>query len=68
MATEQTQRYCPSCQRNVMATRAGTNHILHLLLTVFTAGCWLLVWVLSSIRFGGWRCTFCGSQRTESPK
>ena len=24
----------------------GTNHILHLLLSVFTAGIWLIVWVL----------------------
>jgi len=43
-----------------MIRRKGTNHVLHLLLTVLTAGLWLIVWILVSIKIGGWRCSQCG--------
>jgi hypothetical protein len=39
----------------------GTNHILHLLLTLVTFGVWLIFWFGSTVKFGGWRCTQCGS-------
>jgi len=69
MATyEETQRYCPSCARNVLARRRGTNHVLHLLLTMFTMGLWLLVWMGQSVRFGGWRCSQCGHAKLEGPR
>ncbi|MHC4239959.1 MAG: hypothetical protein ACYSUC_09440 [Planctomycetota bacterium] len=39
----------------------GTNHVLHLLLTLVTGGLWLIVWILCAIKIGGWRCVQCGS-------
>lgn len=44
-----------------MVQRPGANHILHLLLTFFTCGFWLLVWLGQSVRMGGWRCPWCGT-------
>ena len=38
--------------RAAMIKGSKVNHILHLLLSVFTAGLWLLVWLLVAI-FGG---------------
>ena len=67
MPTEETQRYCPSCERNVLARRKGTNHVLHLLLSIITVGLWLPIWLLASVRMGGWRCASCGST-TRTPR
>ena len=60
MGVDQTSKFCPLCQKPTLWSRPGTNHILHLLLTVFTVGFWLPVWILASIRIGGWRCQSCG--------
>jgi hypothetical protein len=53
--------FCRHCGSQVMVTREGVNHILHLLLTVFLCGLWLFVWIPLAIGGGGpWRCTRCG--------
>lgn len=52
--------HCLSCASNVLVRRKGTNHILHLFLSVFSMGFWLPIWLLASVRIGGWRCTKCG--------
>jgi len=62
MATQETGKYCKTCQGNTLARRKGTNHILHLLLTLLTGGLWVIVWILTSVKIGGWRCTQCGSK------
>ena len=49
-----------------MIRRPGTNHILHLILTLVTFGMWLVVWVLISIKIGGWRCSQCGGRVSRS--
>lgn len=64
MAVQEATGFCKVCQRQVMIRRAGTNHVLHLLLSIFTAGLWLPIWILSSIKIGGWRCSACGSRTT----
>ena len=61
MALEYTGGYCKQCARPSKLERKGTSHILHLLLTICTAGLWLIVWFGSSVKFGGWRCHQCGS-------
>jgi ribosomal protein S27AE len=68
MAFEETQKFCPSCGRNVLARRKGTNHILHFLITFLTCGIWLLFWAGSSVKFGGWLCSQCGSNALQGPK
>jgi hypothetical protein len=62
---DETQLYCKQCNRNVLAKRKGTSHIFHLIMTIFTAGLWLLVWLGQSIKVGGWRCAFCGGTKLE---
>jgi outer membrane biosynthesis protein TonB len=60
VALDQASKFCKRCNKPTLHARPGTNHILHLLLTVLTLGFWIPVWVLSSIRIGGWRCQTCG--------
>jgi hypothetical protein len=60
MAQERTGGFCNYCARPVLVERQATNHVLHLLLTIFTCSLWLIIWVLASIKIGGWRCTVCG--------
>ncbi|ATG73659.1 hypothetical protein AN401_07145 [Zobellella denitrificans] len=65
MAEEKKSAYCKSCERRVVVFRKGTNHILHLLLSIITFGLWLIIWFGCAVKFGGWRCTECGSKRVQ---
>ncbi len=60
MSDEKTSKFCATCNRQSLAVRKGTNHILHLLISCVTFGLWIPVWVLTSIKIGGWRCNVCG--------
>lgn len=62
MGLQRTSRWCGYCGERVLAERAGTSHVLHLLLSVLTCGLWLVVWLGTAIKFGGWRCSRCGSR------
>ncbi len=76
MAQEYTAGYCNNCQADRKLERKATNHILHFFITVvlgiYTAGIgaviWIAVWILSSIKFGGWRCSACGSTNVVAKK
>jgi hypothetical protein len=52
MANVRTGRYCSYCDAMVTATQRQPNHILHLLLAVFTLGLWLPVWLFIAIASG----------------
>lgn len=52
--------FCPDCNRNVLYRRTGPNHILHLLLSVITAGLWLPVWFVLTLLQKPYRCPNCG--------
>jgi hypothetical protein len=45
----------------LLCQREGTNHILHLLVSVLLCGMWLIPWALFSVIKGPWRCSVCGS-------
>ena len=60
MAMQEKGGFCATCSKHVMVRRKGTSHLLHLVLSVFTFGLWIIVWILVSVKFGGWRCTQCG--------
>lgn len=60
MGLEQSTKMCRTCGKHTVVQRPGANHVLHLLLTILTAGLWLVIWVLSAVRIGGWRCSQCG--------
>jgi len=60
MGIAHTEKYCKRCEKHVLAQKKTANHILHLLLSIFTAGLWIIMWILVGIRIGGWRCSQCG--------
>jgi len=60
MAFQESTRFCKICNKQVLVRRKGTNHILHLILSFLTAGFWIPIWILLSIKIGGWRCSQCG--------
>ena len=66
MTVQHASGYCRACGRRAAIHRPGTNHVLHLLLTLFSFGLWLPLWVLGSIQFGGWRCVACGMKASKS--
>lgn len=66
MSQQHRSGWCARCQRQVVVFRPGANHILHLLLTLVTCALWLIVWLGSAIRFGGWRCSVCGSNQVSN--
>jgi hypothetical protein len=58
---KQDSRYCPNCSAQVLATAPATNHLLHLVLSVLTAGFWLVIWLLVPLLWSKpYRCTRCG--------
>ena len=61
MGIQHTQKFCDRCEDYVLAVRKGPNHILHLILSIITGGLWIIIWILVSLKIGGWRCPNCGS-------
>jgi len=59
--------YCGNCQKQVLIRRKGTNHLLHLILTLLTGGLWAIVWVICAIKVNGWRCSQCGEKAGRLP-
>ncbi len=56
---------CSYCRMTRLFTKAGPSHILHLLLSVFTVGLWLPVWLIIVVlgAFQPYRCTVCGKAK-----
>ena len=53
-------RYCRKCERVTMHVGPSTSHLLHLVLTVFTVGVWLPVWIFIAVRNEfSYDCTSC---------
>jgi hypothetical protein len=63
MAEQKSGGLCADCGKRCVVFRKGTSHVLHLLLTLLTAGLWLIVWIGVAVKFGGWRCQECGGTR-----
>lgn len=60
----QTSHYCATCGRQTLHTKARVNHVLHLILSVLTAGLWLFVWAALGMSNSAsrTRCAGCGSK------
>lgn len=58
---DQRQFVCRTCNSPTLHARNGTSHLLHFLLSTFTLGFWVPVWILSCVRIGGWKCQRCGA-------
>jgi hypothetical protein len=57
------EQWCPNCQGYRLCERVGPNHVLHLLVSLVTAGAWLLVWLGVGIACQSrpWVCRTCGN-------
>lgn len=66
MANDTASGFCKNCDKQVMITRKGTSHILHVFLSLITAGLWIPIWILCAIKIGGWRCSQCGMKCNRS--
>lgn len=62
MSEKITQKHCKTCEKKVLAKKNGPNHILHLILSIFTAGIWLVIWLAVSLLQEPWRCSQCGQR------
>jgi hypothetical protein len=63
MSQKQTSRYCTHCETRTLATGNKPNHLLHFVLSFFTCGFWLFVWLLVAVSsVGGYRCVKCGTR------
>ncbi|MBX3299580.1 MAG: hypothetical protein KF736_08970 [Acidobacteria bacterium] len=68
MAVQQASFYCPVCQQQRLFTRQrSVNHVLHLLIMVFTCGLWGIVWAILILsddpRFHCAQCGYSDSNR-----
>lgn len=64
---EITRRWCPTCEDHVAMERPQVNHVLHFLISMFTCGSWVFVWILLALTNFNWRCRVCGSRAGISP-
>lgn len=63
MATKTASVYCKHCGTQRLGQAPSPNHILHLLLSVFTAGLWIPVWlIIAATSSSGYHCTHCGGK------
>jgi len=66
MALQETSGFCKFCNKQVLIRRKGTNHLLHLILSILTGGLWIIVWIIAAMSKGDWRCSQCGRPVSKS--
>lgn len=61
------QHYCEFCDALRPFEKGSVSHVLHLLLTLFTFGCWFPVWLILTIleQTKPGRCRACGSEHSS---
>ena len=59
MPTSQLMKKCVQCNKMTMHYQEKPNHLLHLLLSIVTAGIWLIVWLLF-VQAKDPQCSICG--------
>jgi hypothetical protein len=65
METKQEQRFCKNCNEIMHATRRIPNHALQIILSIITAGIWLLVIYLPVVLCATtekFKCIKCGNE------
>lgn len=60
------RRDCPACQKQVIADHVAPNHAMHFLLSLLTAGTWILPWLLITLFADDYPCPWC-SGKTKQP-
>jgi hypothetical protein len=70
--TGQEMSYCRTCTKPTLQiyNEDRCSHILHLLLSVFTAGLWLPIWLCCALSAGRGdpTCTVCGTKNDRGDK
>lgn len=63
MGQSNVQRICPRCRTHVLAVRQTPNHAIHAVVSLFTCGFWLIVWIILAIVSASstYRCSQCGT-------
>lgn len=62
--SNQLMKYCKVCKKKTVHLQPSTSHVLHLILSVLTAGFWLIAWFLiAQNNASQGTCTCCGSTR-----
>ena len=63
MSQKSFMRQCKACGKPTLHIQEKPNHVLHVLLSVFTLGIWLPIWLLIGL-FGSGKpqCTVCGKE------
>ncbi len=67
-AIEETLKHCKRCNKTTKHYRNINKtglimFLVHLVLTVVTAGVWLVIlviWLILNMKIGGWKCSECG--------
>ena len=64
MATDQKSKYCRNCKQKTLHARQRVSEMWGCLLTIFTLGLWIPIWILMSIfgSFSSYRCQVCGKK------
>lgn len=57
--------YCPNCDKDVVTETQSPNHLIHLVLSLFTAGLWLPVWIIIALDPKK-NCRDCGARASGS--
>ena len=61
MGTNQVMHVCRLCRRPTQHLQPSTSHVLHLLLSIFTLGIWVIVWILAAVANSSQKtCSVCG--------
>jgi hypothetical protein len=62
------QKHCSTCGQPRPFEKKEPNHILHFLISVFTCGGWVIIWLFLSFgnSFESPRCKFCGGVSSDS--
>ena len=64
MGSNQEMVHCKRCKQMTMHLIPGTSHVLHVILSIITAGLWLPVWLLVHWNNRTWsQCSSCGRKR-----
>lgn len=62
--SNQVMKYCKTCGTDTIHLQPSTSHVLHLLLSVFTLGIWIIVWFfVAQSNASQAKCTVCGSMK-----
>jgi hypothetical protein len=67
MSMKYRRGWCMSCSQFVRGEKKAVNHILHLILSIFTSGLWLFVWLLVVLSAGAKShlCPTCGEELSD---